>query len=39
MAKIEKYVKIKGYGWRVIDSFKTAYYFKTYREALAYILQ
>lgn len=39
MAKIEKFGKVKGYNWRVVDKFHTFHLFKTYREALAFFLQ
>ena len=39
MAKIERFNKVKGYNYRVIDRYKTAHFFRTYRDALAFCLQ
>lgn len=38
MAKIEKVTKVKGYKFAVIDRFHAWHYFKTYRDALAFVL-
>lgn len=38
MAKIERFEKISGYHWQVVDRFKTRHFFATYREALAFCL-
>lgn len=37
--KIEKFTRVKGYKYRVLDAYKTPHLFKTYRDALYFILQ
>lgn len=38
MSRIEKFTKVKGFNYRVIDRFKGVHFFKTYREALAFCI-